>query len=143
METLTIDRTDTPARTDAATAGTDAATFRMPEAAAHDPASLQRLRSFVAHVAFEDRRRVVIDLSQARLLPSGFVRLLLDWQDSGVEVVLTRPRRHVRDMVWFRLFAREAAEAGEATWRLTGEPAFRFPERPATATEAVRRRRPR
>ena len=143
LETLTIARADAPARTDAGPTAADAATFRMPEAAARDPASMQRLRSFVAHLAFDDHRRVVIDLSEARLLPSGFVRLLLDWQDGGAEVLLTRPRRHVRDMVWFRLFAREATEAGEATWRMTGEPAFRFTDEPTTATEAVRRRRPR
>lgn len=140
METLTITGAE-PARTNATLDGV--ATFRMPEAAAQDPASMQRLRSFVTHVAFEGHRRVVIDLSQARLLPSGFVRLLLDWQDRGVEVLLNRPRRHVRDMVWFRLFAREATEEGEATWRVTGEPAFRFPVEPETATESVSRRRPR
>ena len=142
METSTLARTDTPARADATPVAAEAAAFRMPEAAGLDPASLQRLRSFIGHVACEGRRRVLIDLSQARLLPSGFVQMLLDWHDAGVEVLLARPRGHVRAMVWFRLFAREADDAGEATWRVTGEPAFRFPGE-KTATEAVRRRRPR
>jgi hypothetical protein len=142
LETSTIARTDTLVRADATRAAAEAATFRMPAAAGFDPASLQRLRSFIGYVAFEGRRRVLIDLSQARLLPSGFVRLLLDWHDAGVEVLLVQPRRHVRAMIWFRLFTREADDMGEATWRVTGEPAFRFPEE-RTATEVIRRRRPR
>ena len=144
---------------------TGAATFQMPEATELDGRSLYRLRAFASRVATEGYERVVIDLSHARILPAGFAQLLLNWQESGIEVLLARPRSHVRAMVWFRLFARAA---GTGVWRMTNEPAFEFPgasaseeedgdeecrERPysgfgakarfSSAAEAVLRRRPR
>lgn len=70
-----------------------------------DGADLSRLREILTKMIIEDGYRSVgVDLSSVKYIPSGFFGMLYEWYESGVEVSLCSPRRHVAEMLWFRMF---------------------------------------
>jgi len=82
-----------------------------------DGADLSKLREVLTKMIFEDGYRSIgVDLSTVKYIPSGFFGMLYEWYESGVEVTLCSPRRHVAEMLWFRMFF--VCESGD-TYRLS------------------------
>lgn len=82
-----------------------------------DGADLSKLREVLTKMILKDGYRSVgVDLSTVKYIPSGFFGMLYEWYESGVEVTLCSPRRHVAEMLWFRMFF--VYESGD-TYRLS------------------------
>ena len=82
-----------------------------------DGADLSRLREILTRMIIDDGYRSVgVDLSSVKYIPSGFFGMLYEWYESGVEISLCSPRRHVAEMLWFRMFF--VLESGD-TYRLS------------------------
>ena len=64
-------------------------------------------------------RKVGIDMSHVKYIPSGFFGMLFDWKERGVEIYLLDPQPNVRNMLWFRQFAERLVENA---YRLTSIP---------------------
>ena len=61
-----------------------------------DGADLSKLREVLTQMIIKDGYRSVgVDLSTVKYIPSGFFGMLYEWYESGVEVTLCSPRRHV------------------------------------------------
>lgn len=95
--------------------------IRMPDVPRHPQQQLQRLRRYAESVVVDGRRFFAVVLSRARVLPSGFLHLLFQVRGAGVEVLLLDPSPAVREMLWFRLYAREV---GGRVWSFTTDPLF-------------------
>lgn len=85
-----------------------------------DGADLALIRdTLTALIIREKRRRIGVDMSHVKYIPSGFFGMLFDWKERGVEVYLFDPQPNVRNMLWFRQFAEPVC--GSA-YRLTSVP---------------------
>ena len=85
-----------------------------------DGADLALIRDTLVRLIVTDRRRRIgVDMTHVKYIPSGFFGMLLDWQDRGVEIFLYDPQPNVRNMLWFRHFAEPV---GDAAYRMTGSP---------------------
>ena len=70
-----------------------------------DGANLALLRDTLSRViSNEGHRRVGVDMTHVKYIPSGFFGMLYDWHDHGVSVRLYSPQPHVKNMLWFRQF---------------------------------------
>ena len=56
------------------------------------------------------RRRIGIDMSHVKYIPSGFFGMLFDWYETGVQIRLYSPQPNVRRMIWFNQFFAVATE---------------------------------
>jgi hypothetical protein len=84
-----------------------------------DFGDLVRLREVASGLISEGQRRIGIDLSHVGYLPSGFMNMLCEWQERGLDVFLFDPRPNVRDMLWFQRFTEPA---GTNAFRITCSP---------------------
>jgi hypothetical protein len=85
-----------------------------------DGADLALIRdTLTALIVREQRRRIGVDMTHVKYIPSGFFGMLFDWKERGVEVYLFDPQPNVRNMLWFRQFAERVAESA---YRLTSVP---------------------
>ncbi len=80
------------------------------EANVWDYGDLVRLREAASGLILEGRRRVGIDMSNVGCLPSGFMNMLCEWQERGLDVYIFEPRENVRDMLWFHTFTERVSE---------------------------------
>ena len=70
-----------------------------------DGADLSLLRETLHRLIERERcRKVGVDMSWVKYIPSGFFGMLFDWHEQGVEIRLDTPQPHVRRMLWFRQF---------------------------------------
>ncbi|MBA3312716.1 MAG: hypothetical protein M3552_22760 [Planctomycetota bacterium] len=76
-----------------------------------DYGDLVRLREVVSGLVFEGQRRISLDLSHVGCLPSGFMNMLCEWQERGIEVYVLDPRPNVRNMLWFQTFTERVSES--------------------------------
>ncbi len=84
-----------------------------------DGADLALVRdTLIALVQQEGRRRIGIDMTHVKCIPSGYFGMLFDWQERGVEIFLVDPQPSVRRMLWFRQFAERITGS---IYRLTEE----------------------
>jgi hypothetical protein len=95
--------------------------FRMPDAPRNPRQQLLKLRQYAESIVTDGRRFLPVVLSGSRVLPSGFLQLLFQVRGAGVEVLLLDPSPAVREMLWFRLYAREV---GGRVWAFTADPSF-------------------
>lgn len=58
----------------------------------------------------EHRRKIGVDMSHVKYIPSGYFGMLFDWKDRGVDMYLFDPQPNVRNMLWFRQFTERVAE---------------------------------
>ncbi len=49
-------------------------------------------------------RKVAIEMSYVKYVPSGFFGMLFDWFDKGVEITLLSPQPNVLNMLWCKRF---------------------------------------
>jgi hypothetical protein len=76
-----------------------------------DYGDLVRLREAASGLASKGWRRIGVDLSNVGCLPSGFMNMLCEWQERGMEVYVFNPRHNVRDMLWFHTFAEQDSDS--------------------------------
>lgn len=77
-----------------------------------DGADMALLReSLTRLIKAEKHRRIGVDMSHVKYIPSGFFGMLFDWFETGVKIRLYAPQPNVRRMLWFNQFF-EAVEAG-------------------------------
>jgi hypothetical protein len=70
-----------------------------------DGADMALLReSLTRLIKVEKRRRIGIDMSHVKYIPSGFFGMLFDWYETGVQIRLYAPQPNVRLMLWFNHF---------------------------------------
>jgi len=70
-----------------------------------DGADMALLReSLTRLIKAEKRRRIGIDMSHVKYIPSGFFGMLFDWFETGVQIRLYSPQPNVRRMLWFSQF---------------------------------------
>jgi anti-anti-sigma regulatory factor len=76
-----------------------------------DGADMALLReSLTRLIRAEKHRRIGIDMSHVKYIPSGFFGMLFDWFETGVQIRLYSPQPNVRGMLWFNQFF-EAVDA--------------------------------
>jgi hypothetical protein len=102
-----------------------------------DFGDLVRLRQVASGLVNAGHREIGIDLAHVGYLPSGFMNMLCEWQESGLEVYLFDPRPNVRHMLWFRTFTEPVSETTFRVRCLSEAPLatdnFDSEELPATA----------
>jgi len=76
-----------------------------------DYGDLVRLREAASGLISDGRRRIGVDLSHVGCLPSGFMNMLCEWQERGMDVYVFNPRSNVRSMLWFHTFAERVSES--------------------------------
>lgn len=70
-----------------------------------DGADMALLReSLTRLIKAEKHRRIGIDMSHVKYIPSGFFGMLFDWYETGVQIRLYAPQPNVRRMLWFNQF---------------------------------------
>ena len=70
-----------------------------------DGADMALLReSLTRLIKAEKHRRIGIDMSHVKYIPSGFFGMLFDWYETGVQIRLYDPQPNVRLMLWFNQF---------------------------------------
>ena len=70
-----------------------------------DGADMALLReSLTRLIKAEKHRRIGIDMSHVKYIPSGFFGMLFDWYETGVQIRLYSPQPNVRRMIWFNQF---------------------------------------
>ena len=90
-----------------------------------DGADMALLReSLTRLIKSEKHRRIGVDMSHVKYIPSGFFGMLFDWFETGVQIRLYAPQPNVRRMLWFNQFF-EAVETD--CFELTPQPAADFP----------------
>jgi anti-anti-sigma regulatory factor len=76
-----------------------------------DGADMALLReSLTRLIKAEKHRRIGVDMSHVKYIPSGFFGMLFDWFETGVRIRLYTPQPNVRRMIWFNQFF-EAVDA--------------------------------
>jgi hypothetical protein len=76
-----------------------------------DGADLALLRDTLTELILdEDCKRVGVDLTYVKYIPSGFFGMLFDWLEKGIDIWIYTPQPHVKKMLWFRHFFEEDAE---------------------------------
>jgi anti-anti-sigma regulatory factor len=106
-----------------------------------DGADMALLReSLTRLINAEKHRRIGIDMSHVKYIPSGFFGMLFDWHETGVAIRLYAPQPNVRLMLWFNQFF-EAVDAD--CFALAPKPAESFPmEYPLDRSNSARGSRP-
>lgn len=90
-----------------------------------DGADMALLReSLTRLIKAERHRRIGIDMSHVKYIPSGFFGMLFDWFETGVQIRLYSPQPNVRLMLWFNQFF-EAVDAD--CFALSPKPPETFP----------------
>lgn len=85
-----------------------------------DGADMSLLRDTLADlIEDKDHRRIGVDLTSVKYIPSGFFGMLYDWHENGVGVRLYSPQPNVANMLWFRQFFEPM---GNGAYRLLSEP---------------------
>lgn len=79
-------------------------------AQAWDYGDLVRLRQTAGQLFHAGYHQIGIDMSRVVYLPSGFMNMVCEWADLGVEVLLYHPVANVRRMIWFGEFMRPAGD---------------------------------
>lgn len=70
-----------------------------------DGADMALLReSLTRLIKAEKHRRIGIDMSHVKYIPSGYFGMLFDWYETGVQIRLYSPQPNVRQMLWFNRF---------------------------------------
>ncbi len=70
-----------------------------------DGADLSLLREcLVRLIQGKKCRRVGVDMSFVKYVPSGFFGMLFDWHDAGIAIRLYSPQSNVERMLWFNRF---------------------------------------
>ena len=70
-----------------------------------DGADLSLLRETLTRLINGDQhRRIGVNMSYVKYIPSGFFGMLFDWHEKGVSIRLYAPQPHVQNMLWFRQF---------------------------------------
>ncbi len=70
-----------------------------------DGADMALLReSLTRLIKAEKHRRIGVDMSHVKYIPSGFFGMLFDWFETGVKIRLYSPQPNVRRMLWFNQF---------------------------------------
>src|SRR5215510_12914731 len=70
-----------------------------------DGADMALLReSLTRLIKAEKHRRIGVDMSHVKYIPSGFFGMLFDWYETGVQIRLYGPQPNVRKMLWFNRF---------------------------------------
>ncbi len=91
-----------------------------------DGADMALLReSLTRLIKAEKHRRIGIDMSHVKYIPSGFFGMLFDWYETGVQIRLYSPQPNVRRMIWFNQFFAAAAAAN--CFALAPQPSPRIP----------------
>src|SRR4029077_10212826 len=76
-----------------------------------DGADMALLReSLTRLVKAEKHRRIGIDMTHVKYIPSGFFGMLFDWYETGVQIRLYAPQPNVRMMLWFNHFFAPVAD---------------------------------
>jgi anti-anti-sigma regulatory factor len=106
-----------------------------------DGADMALLReSLTRLIKVEKHRRIGIDMSHVKYIPSGFFGMLFDWYETGVQIRLYTPQPNVRLMLWFNQFF-EAVD--QDCFALAPKPAESFPmEYPLDRSGSARGSRP-
>jgi len=90
-----------------------------------DGADMALLReSLTRLIKAEKHRRIGIDMSHVKYIPSGYFGMLFDWYETGVQIRLYSPQPNVRQMLWFNRFF-SAVEAH--CFELTMQPSAKVP----------------
>ena len=90
-----------------------------------DGADMALLReSLTRLIKAEKHRRIGIDMSHVKYIPSGFFGMLFDWYETGVQIRLYAPQPNVRSMLWFNQFFESA---GEGCFALAPQASMNFP----------------
>ncbi len=102
-----------------------------------DGADMALLReSLTRLIKAEKHRRIGIDMSHVKYIPSGFFGMLFDWYETGVQIRLYAPQPNVRLMLWFNQFF-EAVD--QDCFALAPKPPESFPmEYPLERSSSVR-----
>jgi hypothetical protein len=70
-----------------------------------DGADLSLLRECLSRLIVGKKlRRVGVDMSFVKYIPSGFFGMLSDWNDAGIRIRLYSPQPNVARMLWFNRF---------------------------------------
>jgi hypothetical protein len=70
-----------------------------------DGADLALLRdTFCRQIERMGCRKIGVDMSSVKYIPSGFFGMLFDWHERGVAIRLYSPQPRVAHMLWFRQF---------------------------------------
>lgn len=70
-----------------------------------DGADLSLIRDTMIELINDDgHRKIGVDLTYVKYIPSGFFGMLVDWLDKGVGIWVYTPQAHVMEMLWFRQF---------------------------------------
>ncbi|MGE5193363.1 MAG: STAS domain-containing protein [Deltaproteobacteria bacterium] len=106
-----------------------------------DGADMALLReSLTRLIKAEKHRRIGVDMSHVKYIPSGFFGMLFDWYEAGVQIRLYDPQPNVRLMLWFNQFF-EAVDDG--CFALSPQPTANFPmEYPLDRTRSASASRP-
>ena len=80
------------------------AVVSLGEANVWDYGDLVRLRQAVSQLISQGHRRIGVELAHVGCLPSGFMNMLCEWQELGMDVYLFGAQPNVRRMLWFRRF---------------------------------------
>jgi hypothetical protein len=76
-----------------------------------DGADMALLReSLTRLIKAEKHRRIGVDMSHVKYIPSGFFGMLFDWYETGVQIRLYAPQPNVRMMLWFNHFFAPVAD---------------------------------
>jgi anti-anti-sigma regulatory factor len=90
-----------------------------------DGADMALLReSLTRLIKAEKHRRIGVDMSHVKYIPSGFFGMLFDWFETGVRIRLYTPQPNVRRMLWFNQFF-EAVDGD--CFELAPQPAAELP----------------
>ncbi|WP_459558120.1 hypothetical protein [Lacunimicrobium album] len=70
-----------------------------------DGADLSLIRDMLL-VVIEKRgsKRIAVEMSSVKYVPSGFFGMLFDWFDRGIEISILSPQDNVRQMLWCKRF---------------------------------------
>jgi hypothetical protein len=81
-----------------------------------DGADLSLLREHLAElVDTNNEKRIGVDMTFVKYVPSGFFGMLYDYTERGVTMRVYNPLTHVRAMLWFREFF---DDIGDGVFRL-------------------------
>jgi hypothetical protein len=76
-----------------------------------DGADLSLLRESLSRLIVGKKcRRVGVDMTFVKYIPSGFFGMLSDWNDAGIRIRLYSPQPNVARMLWFNRFFEPQAE---------------------------------
>jgi len=101
-----------------------------------DGADLSLIRdTLIRLITREKKRRIAVDMTHVKYIPSGFFGMLFDWRERGVQVYLYDPQPRIQEMLWFQHFVEHVKDR---TYRIVlehqqelpeeAQPGFREPE---------------